>query len=430
MKPTSIALLCLAIHAGALADDWPQFAGPSRNGHSAETSGWGDDWAPKRLWTKKVGRGCTSPIIVDGKVYVMGWEGPGRARGNTKGKDVLRCLDLRTGEQLWAVEDRERYQGRTAKGDTGQYGGPNATPAYDADTGYIYTLSVDGKLIARDTKQRGRVVWGRSMFERALKYNIPQRPNVGGGLRDFGFTASPLIYGDWVIIEVGAKQGTLVAFDKRKGTEAWRSQFNQPAGHSPGPVVMSTERGDVLALLALKQLVVIDLAGKPGRTIAEHPWATDYACNIPQPAVTDAGLVLTSGYNHKQVRRLSLTGEKLNADWTARAYATVAPPVVVDGKVFLLDRSMYCVNVDSGKVHWRGGRYDHGSMIATADGKILALARGTLTLVDAEAGGHRELARIDKLVPGTCYPHLALADGIVLCKDREGNLTAVKLKRD
>ena len=60
---------------GSDREDWPQWRGPRRDGISEETgllSSWPED-GPTRLWTAAgVGRGYSSPIVVDETVYVTG----------------------------------------------------------------------------------------------------------------------------------------------------------------------------------------------------------------------------------------------------------------------------------------------------------------------------------------------------------------------
>ncbi len=37
-----------------------------------------------------------------------------------------------------------------------------------------------------------------------------------GSLRDYGYITAPLVHGDWLIVAVGASEGHLMAFDKKK----------------------------------------------------------------------------------------------------------------------------------------------------------------------------------------------------------------------
>ena len=427
-----LAVPALIAAAATSAEDWPQWRGPAGSGVSNESSGWPEGWPPTRLWSRNVGKGCTSPIIAGGQVFVMGWAGP-KAAGNPQGTDTVFCIDARTGKELWKQQYTCRYQGRLRIGDKDAYGGPSATPSFDKDTGYLYTLSIDGDLCCWNAREQGRPVWKRNLHKH---YEVARRPDSGGGQRDFGFTAAPLILGNLVIVEVGAQEGTLIAFHKETGAQQWASEYTLPAGHTGGLVPLTLDGKQCLAFLSLFELVIVSLEkGYEGKVLQTHKWQTDFACNIPTPAVCNGAIVLTSGYNRHSTARLSIEadgpGEKAAAAvWSARQYATVSSPVIHDGRVYVIGGALNCLDVETGARLWSGGSFGHGSCILTAgDGKIIAFGERRLALIDAKPqdGQYHELARIDGVVGGICYPHIALSAGIICCKDRDGNIVTYSI---
>ena len=414
------ALAALLSAGPAGAADWPQWRGPERSGISPESSDWPAGWPPRKLWSRNVGAGCTSPVIADGRIYVMGWKGTGR--GNPVGTDTVQCLDARTGRTLWKQSYRCRYQGRFRTGDTRQYGGPSSTPAYDAAAKRLYTLSIDGDLRCWDAA-RGRPVWTENLYD---EHKALRRPDVGKGRRDYGFTSSPLVRGGVVVVEVGAGQGTVMAFDKATGRRRWASALKGPAGHTAGPVPMTVRGIPCLATLTLTKLVVMRAdKGNEGKTLAEYPWRTDYACSIATPAVAAGRVVLTSSYNRKRTELVEVSPGRAVRKWQSRYHALVSTPVVHKGRVYVVHRQLHCLDLATGKLKWRGGSFGHGSCLVSAgDDKLIAFGNGRLALVDASpsASKYRELARVDRVVPKTCYPQVALAGGIICCKDRAGNM--------
>ena len=81
MLRSTVAILLLA--AGpALADDWPQWMGPTRDDrlegdrHPPEVPPGG----PKKLWTRPVGGGYAGPAVANGKVYVTDYLASGDDR--------------------------------------------------------------------------------------------------------------------------------------------------------------------------------------------------------------------------------------------------------------------------------------------------------------------------------------------------------------
>src|SRR6059058_4389855 len=87
----------------ARAADWPQFLGPTRDGHSAETKlNW--DWpkgGPPVVWTKDIGTGWASPVVAGGKLFLF---------HRVKDDEVLQCLDPATGKQEWVSAYPAKYR--------------------------------------------------------------------------------------------------------------------------------------------------------------------------------------------------------------------------------------------------------------------------------------------------------------------------------
>ena len=434
-------LVLLAGHLGAdetktdktepKQSDWPQWRGPNRSGVTPERSGWPESWPPKRLWKKSVGRGGSSPIIVDGRLYVMGWKSNGKQRGkNPVGTDTVYCLDALSGKEFWKQTYACRYQGRVRIGDVGSYGGPLSTPAFDPQTEYLYTLSVDGDFRCWNTGQGGKLVWRKNFYD---EYGIVRRPNAGGGIRDFGCTSSPLVQDGLVLVEVGDDEGTVMAFDKRSGKRQWASACTGPAGHSSGPVSLVVQGKPCIATLTLQALVIMRADGEhQGKTIARYPWQTHFACNIPTPAVLGRRMVLTSGYNQRRTECLEISLTKVRPLWRSKQHATVSSPVIHGDSVYIVAGTLKCMDLATGNLKWKGGNFSHGTcLVAADDNKLLVFGRGTLALLEATPrdGRYRELSRVDGVVGGTCYPHVVLSRGIICCKSRHGAVTCFSIRR-
>lgn len=423
----ALAWLTVSLHAG----DWPWWRGPERTGVVQESSGWPEGWPPRQLWKRQVGFGCTSPVIAQGRLYVMGWAGgDGRRPGkNETGTDTLYCLDAQTGKELWKQAYPCRYQGRLRTGDTNAYGGPSATPTLDLEHGRIYTLGVDGDLRCWDVKADGKLAWTRNLYD---DFPIEQRPNVGGGRRDFGFPTAPLLHGGQLIVEVGAVEGLVMAFDPATGNQLWTSQAREPAGHTGCPVPFRVGKTEYLAVLALKQLVVMHLdPGRQGRTAGSFAWQTEFACNIATPAVAGDRLVVTSGYNRKASAALHLTPTGLSQLWQSPQHAVVGSPVVHRGRAYLVNNAVRCVDLASGRDLWQGGVFGHGTCLVTApDNRLIVFGKGRLALLEAgpQTGQYTQLGRIDGVARGICYPQVTLSDGILACKDRDGSLVCFSLR--
>lgn len=409
----------------SLAKDWSHWRGTDRNGHVDEDSGWdARAWPPRQaVWEANVGEGGSSPLVVGGRVYVMGWK---------EGKDHVACLDAVTGGRLWdAAYDCPAY-GRRSIGDEGLYSGPTSTPEYDAETGYLYTLSCDGDLVCWSTRDEGRKIWAFNLY---VRYDVARRPKHGrSGQRDYGYTTAPLVFGDWVIVEVGDDEGNLMAFSRRNGERAWVSEYAGPAGHTGGIAPMKVEGVPCVAVLTYAGLHVARLdPAHLGKTVALYAWSTDFANNVATPAVHESDVLITSAYNHNAISRVHITLSGATKVWEQPFASKVCSPVIDRGRVYWAWQSLCCLDFETGRQQWEGGEFgDAGSCLVTSDGRLIVWGhRGRLALVesaDRSPNRYQELAKLDKIFTTDVWPHVVLADGRLYCKDRQGHLKCFSLR--
>jgi len=224
------------------------------------------------------------------------------------------------------------------------------------------------------------------------------RPRVErSGRRDYGYTSSPLVHGETLIVEVGADDrrggGSLVGFDKRTGKPLWASEAKDAAGHNGGPVPISVQGVPCVAVLNHAGLLVARLdAGREGRTVARYPWVTHFANNIASPTVQGDSVLITSGYNHQRISRLKITLKGAERVWEADLHSKVCSPVVYNGHVYWAWQNLYCLDWQTGKVRWQypGRLSDPGSCIVTGDGRLIVWA-GTGRLLLAETADRAPL---------------------------------------
>ncbi len=368
-------------------------------------------------------------LVVGERLYTMGWKG---------GEDTVACLDAGSGKHAWSQSYRSPDYGRHSRGDKGMYRGPSSTPEYDPESSYLYTLSLDGLLGCWDTRAKGRQVWALNLYD---EFGVPQRPQVTrrrNSHRDYGYSTSPFVFKDWVIVEAGdPKRGNVLAFDKRTGKLRWGSENRDPAGHAGGLSPMVVDGVSCLAVFTALNLLVVRLDGKEaGRTVAEYPWVTDFINNIAGPAVEGNTVTITSRYNKMAVCKLSISlREGAKKLWeTKEAASGVCSLVAHGGHLYFASNGLYCLDSRTGETRWVQGRFGSASsLILTGDERLIVWANdGDLALVESakrSPGRYTELAGSRRIMHrAEAWPQVALSGGRLYCKDRSGEIQCLVLR--
>ena len=201
----TVVLLSAAYTALAQSGaDWPQWRGPNRDGISKET-GLMKQWpaeGPPLVWKANgAGRGYSSFSISNGKLYTMGLRGD---------REFVIAFDVATGKEAWATPHGSAF--RNDRGD-----GPRGTPTIDGDR--VYALGGNGDLSALDART-GKIVWSKNILR-----------EFGGSNITWGISESPLVLGNKVLVNPGARGASIVALNKAAGSVIWKSQ-NDEAGYS------------------------------------------------------------------------------------------------------------------------------------------------------------------------------------------------------
>src|SRR5688500_4564411 len=91
-------VLALVCSTTVLAEDWPQFRGPNRDGAWAEAGALKAFPAggPVGRWRAMVGWGWSSPVVAQERVYITD-----SALDAPKAQERVLCFDEATGKPLW-----------------------------------------------------------------------------------------------------------------------------------------------------------------------------------------------------------------------------------------------------------------------------------------------------------------------------------------
>ncbi len=407
-----------------LAQEWTHWGGPFYNCTSPErlTPGGGQVVLQDHAWKFNVGEGCGSLVVDKGFIYVTGWN---------NNKETVYCLSEENGLPAWSKSYQSPRYGRFAVGDQEFYSGPMATPTFDSESGFLYTLGCDGDLRCWDTDRQGVLMWATNLYD---MYGVGRRPDVGGGQRDYGFTTSPLVQGNNLFVAVGGQAGLIIALDKRTGKQQWASGNHDFAAHCGGlsPIIVNSI--PCIAALSLKRLVVIRTDRMhEGQTLAEYQWQTDYANNIVTPTVVGNQIILSSVYNHRKTVLLDIREDRIIEKWESRYCSGVCSPAVFNGKIYLAYQQLYCLNIADGSLVWKGGRFGpDSSCLVTADGYIIAFGKQRLTIIDnavRSSDSYKEVASRDSICDlNAAWPQVVYNNSRIYCKDKYGNIYCFNMK--
>jgi len=383
----------------AVVPDWPGFRGPQRDGVVRGTR-IGTDWSaspPVELWRRQVGPGWSSFAVGGGLIYTQ------EQRGEF---EVVACYRQTTGEPVWTHRDQARFY------ESNGGPGPRGTPSLNE--GRLYTMGATGIVNALDAAS-GAVLWTRNAAT-----------DTGAKIPGWGYTSSPLVVGDSVIVSAS---GRMVAYDALTGNPRWVAQSG--GGSYSSPHLVTVDGMEQIVLLNSSGATSVSLAD--GKVLWKHEWP---GSTILQPTVISDGLLITTGDMMGGVgtRRLSLTrgptGWTAQERWTTAAFKPYFNDLVVHkGHAFGFDASILaCIDLQDGTRKWKGGRYGHGQFVLLADQDMLLVLseEGELALVSAGTDRFTELARFPVLNAKT-WNHPVLVGDTVLVRNGE-EMVALRLR--
>src|SRR5256885_4222845 len=209
------ALITVSADAAAVKG-WLSWRGPHQTGYSLEKSLPDKIDAAQPLWTADY-PGQSTPVIANGKLYIMGYLGDGPDL-----QEGIGCFDAETGKVLWS----QRYNDFLSDAIYLRYA--TSSPVIDPKTGNVYMQGSQG--IIAGFSSDGKLLWRHSMMESFGRLTFPNSR-----------TASPVVDGDLVITRgITANWGAhgpggdrFYAFDKNSGELVWSSSpGGQPKDNS------------------------------------------------------------------------------------------------------------------------------------------------------------------------------------------------------
>lgn len=376
---------------------WAGFRGGKRDGISTETNlarSWGAS-GPRKLWSASMGEGHAGAAVYKGRVYVLDYDAGAR-------KDVLRCLNLSDGKQLWTTgyaADIKRNHGMS-----------RTVPATDGK--FVVTLGPLGMVMCCDANS-GKLLWQKDLVK-----------EYGTVIPEWYAGQCPLIENNNAIIAPGDKS-IMIAIHLPTGKVSWTAP--NPRGWqmthcSITPISYGGKRLYVYPASG----GVVGVNGSDGKILWDYDGWTVNTSNIPAPVDCGKGRIFLCGGYNSGAMMLQMNGSATAVSKVFRLspntfqshqqtpilYKDHLYGVKVGGALVCMDLKGKVVWTSSGKAQFGLGPY------TLANGLLYVLGdTGTLALVEATPAGYKELSKAQILSGGDAWAPLALVDGKLIARD-------------
>jgi outer membrane protein assembly factor BamB len=412
MKPRLLLAVCVGWFGlcvvSAMAEDWPQWRGPNRDGVSKET-GLLKEWpegGPKLAWkATDLGKGYSTPSVAKGQVYVV---------GTPDGKvEQLIALSESDGKKLWSADI-----GGVGPNKGPQYPGPRSTPTIDGDRAYV--LSSDGDLACVGTAD-GKIVWTKNL-----------RKDFDGKPGNWAYAESVLVDGENVVCSPGGDKSTVVALNKNDGSVVWQCAVpgGDPAGFAS---IVIGEVGGIRQYIQFLGKGLVGIEAKSGKFLWRYDNTSQGSMNAVTPIFSNSSVFSVATRKGAGLAKLAADGDKITPTevyFLAKLQTHHGGLVLVGDSVYgTSSAALMCVDFASGKVQWEDRSVGKGS-ISAADGRLYVRSEnGPVALVEASPTAYKELGRFtpEGSSPKTSWPHPVIANGHLLLRD-QGTLNCYDVK--
>jgi outer membrane protein assembly factor BamB len=380
-----------SIAAPGQTSEWYQWRGPNRDGKSLETGllkSWPAEGPPLAWQTAGAGVGYSSFSSVNGRLYTLGDRGE---------SGFVIALDASTGKQLWATPNGPSYYNSYGSGQRG-------TPTIDGDR--LYALSATGDLACLDTAT-GRVLWHKDIV-REYRGSVPE----------WGYSESPLVVGDRVIVHAGGPKASIVALNKLTGATLWNSE-SDGAAYSSGVIARV---GDVTQAVYFSDHRTLGVDVRDGRLLWSYDRASNGTANIATPIVSGTRVLVSSDYDTGTgLIELSSSGAR-EVYFTRNLQSHYSSPVLVGDYLYgLSDSILTAMRFADGTVAWRNRGVGKGSLIYADECLYLYSEDGVVGLAEATPEAYRERGRFR--LPGdhppTWAPNPIITNGKLILRNQE-----------
>ncbi|MEM6793519.1 MAG: PQQ-binding-like beta-propeller repeat protein [Acidobacteriota bacterium] len=392
--PAQAESLEAAKPASGAGDSWTTF----RGGPDAPRGVLPEAFGLAVEWKRELGSGYSGISLKDGVLVTLFTAGA---------DDVLGAFDAATGEEKWRVRLAEKYEAHDGSDD-----GPLSVPSLDGDQ--VFALGPRGQLVAVALGS-GEEQW-RVQLD-ASNSTVPY----------FGYTTSPLVVDELVVVLAGGEGRAVQAFDRRSGELRWKAGSDSVTYQTPILAELAGRR----QVIAVTDQWVWGLEPKTGEALWSHRIQTGETTEeSAHPTILGEDLLLIDITSESMALRVTPAagdGFEVAEVWRSRAFGNtlVLPGVVGSHAYGFTGRILTAIDSTTGETVWRT-RDLKGPNLSLTDGHLAVLTDdGELVVAKADPEGYQERARIQVLESGD-YANPSFASGRFYVRNQT-HLAAVKV---
>ncbi|MBP87883.1 MAG: hypothetical protein CMJ64_14365 [Planctomycetaceae bacterium] len=305
---------------------------------------------------------------------------------------------------VFTKADVRRFYGgyRNSFGD-----GPRGTPTIDGDV--VYAEGGNGDVTCFDA-ETGKTIWHVNLVD-----------DFGGRRPGWGYSESPLVVNDWLIVTPGDQNGAIAALDKRTGEVIWRSEDVAEGAQYSSPVIAKIAGEEQIVQFGRNSVYGVSLMG--GKLLWNYSGANNGTANVCTPIVDDDHVLASSAYGKGSgLVKVSNDGDVQKAEevyFESKLANHHGGIVKVGDHVYGFGRTLICMNFLTGEIAWEARSVGKGSL-TYGDGHLYCLSeRNELALVEATSEKYIEKGRIR--LPKTdrsSWAHPVVANGRLYIRDQ------------
>jgi len=377
-----------------------QWRGPNRDGHFPDTllqQSWPETGPEQILDIEGIGKGYSSPIILDGIVYASG---------------MIDTLDY-----LTAINSDGSFKYQIPYGRSWYKSFPDTRSTPVVEGNRIYVQSGMGE-ISCINKENGETIWSEAVDK-----------DFEAEYHRWGNSETVLIVDDLIIVSPGGKKASVVALNKTDGKLVWQVKpFEGTRAYASATVYKWNEHRFILAVIGTHLLA---LKPESGEIVWDYRWHDPDKWSQPgliwtnTPTFQDNKIFLSMGYNYPAVM--------LEMDSTATNISEVFRDQTFDNHhhgIILHDEYMYGSNWQNNKkgkwvcMDWKSGeimyvaKWDTKGSMIMADGLLYCYnERGTVGIIKPDTESFEVISEFEiRKGAGPHWAHPFIGEGKLLIR--------------